>query len=90
MQMSFPWHSPTDRPRRRALWRAEMRRLMQVVDDQRTRDRRDHDEALTRLSAALADTRMRLRDVERTTGCADIATAPRTRPQLRAFAGNGA
>src|SRR5258708_1379814 len=77
-----------DRPRRPALWRDEMRRLASLLDDQRVRDRRDHDEALARLSDALADMRMRLRDVESASGLDAIRLAPTGNTRLRAFAGS--
>jgi len=88
MQLTLFPPAPPDRPRRRVRWRDEMRRLMQVVDDQRARDRRDHEQDLARVDRQLEDVRSRLVEVERAT-IADIAIAPRTAARLRAFAGNG-
>ena len=76
-----------ERPRRRVLWRAEMSRLTQLLADQRQRDRRDHEQHRARLAGVLQDLKDRIVDIERATGIADISVAPRTRPQLRAYAG---
>jgi hypothetical protein len=87
MQLTLPhMPAPPDRPRRRQLWQAELRRLAAVHADARCRDRQEHDAAMARLSGELADVRARLLDIERHAGIADLRVAPRTRPQLRAWA----
>jgi hypothetical protein len=89
MQLTLPTMTAApERPatsRRRELWR-ELARVAAFHGDQRVRDAARHDAALAGLGLQLEDIRARLRDVERAAGLADIATAPQTRPQLRAYA----
>jgi hypothetical protein len=87
MQLILPTiPAPPDRPRRRALWRAEVRRLAQLLDDQRARDRASHEADIARLTAALSDARSRLTHIEHSTGMADLSLAPVRRDALVRFA----
>ena len=86
MQLNLPHLPAQNRPRRRTLWREDLRRLAAVHADERCRDRQEHEAALSRLAAELADVRARLLDIERHAGIADLHVAP-TRRQLRAWAG---
>ena len=87
MQLTLPtMPEHPDRPTRRCRWQAELARQASFFADQRARDAARHDAALARVDRQLADIRDRISDVEHSTGCADIASAPRSRTQLRAYA----
>lgn len=67
---------PPSRPRRRCLWMAEIERLARLVADWRFRDRQRHEAALAGIERQIADIRLRLVDIERATGAADLHRAP--------------
>ena len=86
-QLPLPGFAPPPaRPRRRCLWRDELRRLARLHADERAHDEQRHAAALGRHAAQLDDLRHRLLDLERQTGASDIRAAPRTRRALRAHA----
>ncbi|MGH7077740.1 MAG: hypothetical protein ACREFU_06535 [Acetobacteraceae bacterium] len=82
----FGFLPPPDRPARRCLWAAELRRLAALVGDERARDRQRDDAELAMLRGQLAELRARLSDVECTTGLADLSRPPMRRAELRRFA----
>ena len=82
----FPLPGIPDRPKRRVLWRTEMRRLMWVVDDQRARDLQRQAEATGHLRSMIADLRDRVTDLERGEASPALRQAPTRRAELVRFA----
>ncbi|MGH7109510.1 MAG: hypothetical protein ACREFK_03695 [Stellaceae bacterium] len=90
-QPSLPGFPPVpDKPRRRPLWQAEMRRALAILADERARDARREAERVALLQGQIEDMRHRLAEMERAAGLADITRAPAGRDALRRFAGGRA